>query len=238
MINSDDVPHESIQIELWEYVTELEYQNAANKIKNIAQYEPRFNNLKENIKDLKRIKIIESVEVKNYQEAIAQTSKWMQQGLEGGVLKNKTMVFKDGTNLEQLKLKLEMDLEVRCLGFYPGKKGTRREATFGGITYANDEGTIKGRTSGFSDAQLADFNSNRSKYINEVFTIQCNDITRARGSKTYALSHPRFIEFRPDKSTTDTLEKAMAIKDSAMGIENAIEKQQAKETARVIDELD
>lgn len=202
-----------------EYVTEVEYQNAIERIKNTTKYSDMFDQLGETLLGLKHLHIIESVEVDSYKEAIKQVSEWMLAGLEGGVLKNKNMVFRDGTNPEQLKMKLEIDCEVRCLGFYPGKVGTKREATFGGITYANDEGTIQGRTSGFSDKQLKEFNDNRAVYIGKVFTIRFNDITRARGSETWALSHPRFIEFRDDKDETDTLEKVQELKEMAMAIE-------------------
>ncbi len=219
MINSDEVPHDSIHMDIWEYVTEVEYQNAVDRIKNTTKYNDMFNQLGETLLGLKRLHIIESIEVKDYKEAIAQVSKWMQAGLEGGVLKNKTMVFRDGTNPEQLKMKLEIDAEMRVTGFYPGKPGTKREKTFGGMTYANDEGTIKGRTSGFSDKQLKEMNDNRDNYIGEVFTLRFNDITRARGSETWALSHPRYIEMRPDKDETDTLEKVQELKLMAMSIE-------------------
>ena len=237
MINSDDVPHDSIQMDLWEYVTEIEYSNAANKIKNTSKYSDKFNQLKVDIKDLKRVKIIESIEVQNYKEAIAHVSKWMQAGLEGGVLKNKDMVFRDGTNPEQLKMKLEISVEMVLDGFYPGKKGTRREATFGGIEFSNEEGTIVGRSSGFNDSQLEEMNANRDKYIGKICEIRFNDITRARGSDTYALSHPRFIEMRPDKNESDTLSKTFALKDMAMGIEDAMEKWQAKKISKEIDAL-
>ncbi len=219
MINSDDVPHDSVHMDIWEYVTETEYQNAVDKIKNTTKYNDMFNQLGETLLGLNRLHIIESVEVNDYAEAIKQVSKWMQAGLEGGVLKNKNMVFRDGTNPEQLKMKLVIDCEVRVNGFYPGKRGTKREKTFGGIEFSNDEGTIKGRTSGFTDKQLTEMNNNRDDYIGKVFTIQFNDITRARGSETWALSHPRYIEMRPDKNETDTLDKVQELKAMAMAIE-------------------
>ncbi len=218
MINSDDIPQKDIHMDVWEYVTETEYQNAINKIPNTTKYVDMFKQLGEDLLGLDHIHIIDSVEVSSYEEAIKQVSEWMQAGLEGGVLKNRNMVFRDGVNQEQLKMKLSIDAEMRIIDFYPGKKGTKREATFGGVTYANDEGTIKGRTSGFNDKQLEEMNANRDSYIGKVFTIQFNDITRARGSDTWALSHPRWIEVRNDKDETDTLEKVQELKLMAMAI--------------------
>ena len=162
--------------------------------------------------------MIENHEVKSIDEALQLTSKWMDQDLEGGVLKNKKGFFKNGTSKDQLKLKLEIDLEVRITGFQEGTPGTAREKTFGAILFETDDGKIKGRTSGFSDDQLEDFNSRRAEMIGKVITVRCNDITRGRANEHYALSHPRFIEVRNDKTETDTLERALEIKDMAKGL--------------------
>jgi hypothetical protein len=170
----------------------------------------------------KYLRVCEYVIVKNKQEALAQVSKWMNAGLEGGVLKNLSMKFRDGTNPEQLKMKLVIELEVRCTGFTAGKKGTKREATFGAMMFATDDGMIKGQTSGFPDAMLEDINNNREKYTDQIFSVQCNDITRGRGNEHYALSHPRFAEWRNDKDETDTLERAFELRLMAMGLKDEI----------------
>ena len=162
------------------------------------------------------IQLIETRVVRSVKQALEIVSNWMKQGLEGGILKDPNNIFIDHTSPTQLKLKLEIDADMRCTGFYEGTPGTKREKTFGGITYENDEGTVKGRTSGFTDAQLEDFNSRRDELIGKVFTIQFNDITKARDSSTWALSHPRFIEWRNDKDETDTLERLQELKQMAM----------------------
>ena len=107
---------------------------------------------------------------------------------------------------------------MRVVGFIEGTPGTKREKTFGALMFENDEGTIKGSTSGFTDEMLEEINNNREKYMGKVFTVQFNDITKSRGSETYALSHPRFIEFRNDKDTTDTLERCLEMKEMAMNL--------------------
>lgn len=217
LINSDDVPHKNLMFDLWEYVTESEYYNAANKIKNVSQLSNRrdflITKLSEN--NSKYVKHIEFVVVYSPKEAMEKVSEWMNLGLEGGVLKNTQNVFRDGTHPEQLKMKLEIDLEVRVTGFTEGRKGTKRALTFGAMTFCTDDGKIVGRTSGFSDAMLEELNKNRENIIGKVFTIQCNDITKASTSETYALSHPRFKEFRDDKDSTDTLERALEQKESS-----------------------
>jgi len=218
LINSSEVPHKNIIMDVWEYVTEEEYVNAGNKVKNTSKYFDRFQEMEKEINSLgfSNIRVCEYKIVYSINEAFQQVSTWMNLGLEGGVLKNLDMVYRDGTNPEQLKMKLKISVELRCTGFTAGTKGTKREATFGAMTFENDEKTIKGQTSGFSDELLKTINANREKYIGMIVEIEFNDLTKARGSESWSLSHPRFIEVRDDKTETDTLEKAFELRQMAM----------------------
>ena len=214
-INSDEEDKTSVYFQLWDYITLDEYSRPKDK-KNKVPYSLRFDELNMKVKETSQIKIIETYIVQNIQEALKFTSKWMNQGLEGAILKDMDNMFIDHTSPTQLKLKLEIDAEVRVTGFIEGKKGTKREETFGSMTFENDEGTIKGSTSGFNDKQLNDFNQKREELIGKVITVQFNDVTKGRDNDYYALSHPRFIEFRDDKNTTDTLERILESKEMAM----------------------
>ena len=224
LINSDNPPHNDIILELWDVISHDEYNQARQKDKKNpckTTYEKRFNNLitilyNENGLISENIKLIPYFIVKDLEMALRQTSRWMSEGYEGAILKNFSGVFKDGTSKDQLKLKLEIDLEVRLVGFQEGTPGTKREKTFGAFIFENDEGTIKGRCSGFTDAQLDEYNSKRDELIGKVFSVQFNDLTKAENNDYYALSHPRFLEFRNDKDETDTLEKAFELRDMAM----------------------
>lgn len=220
LINSDNPPHDIIDFFVWDYITPEEYANAHNKVANKTKYKDRLEKLGKLVSGMNssNIHVIENHEVKSIDEALELTSKWMDQDLEGGVLKDKDGIFKNGTSKHQLKLKLEIDIEVRITGFQEGTPGTAREKTFGAILFETDDGMIKGRTSGFSDEQLEDFNNRRAEMIGKVVTVRCNDITRGRANEHYALSHPRFIEVRDDKTETDTLARALETKDMAKGL--------------------
>lgn len=217
MINSDDVPHDNLVLELWDFVSMKEHGNSINKIKNKTQYERRFRDLELIVNpSLETVKVIEYLKVFNIQEALEQTSVWMKDGFEGGVLKNLDGVFRDGTSPDQLKLKLVISLEMRFTGF---TEGTGKNAGyFGAVTFENDDGTIKGKVgvSTMTEKMRDEIHFNREKYLGRVFEVECNDITLAEGSATYSLSHPRFIEMRNDKDETDTLERAFELREMAM----------------------
>lgn len=218
LLNSDNPPMDRIVYQVWDYITPEEYQNALKKVKNITKYKQRFKRLAEIVsgKNYDQFQLIESCEVSNLEQAFEKVVEWMNDGLEGGVLKDLSGVYKDGTSKHQLKMKLEMELEVRITGFKEGTIGTKREATFGAITFESDDGKIKGAVSGFSDSQLEEINKDRDSYIGKIMTVGCNDITRGRDNDYYALSHPRFEGVRNDKTETDTLERALEIKRMSM----------------------
>ena len=227
MIKANKFPeHHYVVFDAWDVVSLEEYSNAANKIKGTTPYWKRFETLTEIIgkTDMlsnKSVRIIETHIVNSVKEALEWTMKWMNEGLEGSIWKDANAIFRDGTSPQQLKLKLEIDVDVRWTGFIEGKRNTKRAATFGSATFATDDGKIKGSCSGFTDKQLKEINDNRLDYINVIFTVTCNDITQARDSDHYALSHPRFTEVRYDKDETDTLERALETKQMAMMVGEA-----------------
>ena len=212
LINSLNPPLDKIIFTCWDFLTFDEY---TGKVK--TSYIDRFNRLQNLIesRDFKHVKLVENHIVNNVSEALKQVSLWMSEGLEGGVLKDFNNTFKNGTSNTQLKIKLKVDAEMRITGFTEGTPGTKREGKIGAIQFANDEGTIKGQCSGFSDAELEEFSKNKDSLIGKIISVEFNDITKAENNEYYALSHPRFIEIRNDKNETDDLTKVIQLRDMA-----------------------
>ena len=221
-INSDTPPHDDIVFDMWDFITEDEYSNAKRKVKNKTPYKERFETLTEIIKstDAKNIRRIPCFIVYSLQEAVDIVSDWMKSGFEGGVLKDFSGVFADGTSKYQLKMKICFDGDFRITGFQEGTPGTKREATFGAILFESEDGKIKGKTSGFTDKDLEMFNNNREFYIGKIITVEGNDLTKARNSDHYAISHPRYIEVRDDKLIADTLERVQESLEMAKEFSN------------------
>ena len=226
ILRKHEIPDDCVVVfDCWDAVGLSEYQGAINKVKGKVPYHTRWGVVKKLFPDhtadplTNPVRAIECIEVNTIQEALKFTAEVMNRGLEGTIIKERDAIFRDGTNPQQLKLKLEIDIDVRVTGFHEGTPGTVREKTFGAITFETDDGQIKGRTSGFTNAQLEDFNSRREELIGKVMAVQCNDITKGRDNDHHALSHPRFIEFRDDKAETDTLERALELKEMAMMVD-------------------
>lgn len=215
LINSLNPPYEKITFTVWDYLTDEDYLE-----KSKTPYYSRFESLSDIIEkhESNWVKLVPNHEVNSIDEALKYVSDWMEQGLEGGVLKDKNNVFKNGTSGTQLKIKLKVDAEMRITGFTDGTIGTKREGKIGAIQFSNDEGTIKGQCSGFSDEELDLFTKNKDNLIGRIISVEFNDIVKSENNDYYALSHPRFIEIRNDKDETDTLEKVIQLRDMAKGL--------------------
>lgn len=215
LINSLNPPYEKIVFTVWDYLTDEDY---LENTKNV--YSNRFNTLKDILEknNSERVKLVPNFEVQSIDEALKHVSEWMEQGLEGGVLKDKNNIFKNGTSGTQLKIKLKVDAEMRITGFTDGTIGTKREGKIGAIQFSNDEGTIKGQCSGFSDDELDLFTKNKDNLIGRIISVEFNDLVKSENNDYYALSHPRFVELRNDKDETDTLEKVIQLRDMAKGL--------------------
>ena len=215
LINSLNPPYEKITFTVWDYLTDEDYLE-----KSKTPYYSRFESLSDIIEkhNSNRVKLVPNHEVNSIDEALKYVSDWMEQGLEGGVLKDKNNVFKNGTSGTQLKIKLKVDAEMRITGFTDGTIGTKREGKIGAIQFSNDEGTIKGQCSGFSDEELDLFTKNKDNLIGRIISVEFNDIVKSENNDYYALSHPRFIEIRNDKDETDTLEKVIQLRDMAKSL--------------------
>lgn len=215
LINSLNPPYEKITFTVWDYLTDDDYLE-----KTKTPYYSRFESLSDIIEkhESNRVKLVPNHEVNSIDEALKYVSDWMEQGLEGGVLKDKNNVFKNGTSGTQLKIKLKVDAEMRITGFTDGTIGTKREGKIGAIQFSNDEGTIKGQCSGFSDEELDLFTKNKDNLIGRIISVEFNDIVKSENNDYYALSHPVFIEIRNDKDETDTLEKVIQLRDMAKGL--------------------
>ena len=215
LINSLNPPYEKITFTVWDYLTDDDYLE-----KSKTPYYSRFESLSDIIEkhNSNRVKLVPNHEVNSIDEALKYVSDWMEQGLEGGVLKDKNNVFKNGTSGTQLKIKLKVDAEMRITGFTDGTIGTKREGKIGAIQFSNDEGTIKGQCSGFSDEELDLFTKNKDNLIGRIISVEFNDLVKSDNNDYYALSHPRFIEIRNDKDETDTLEKVIQLRDMAKSL--------------------
>lgn len=217
LINSDNPPYDKIMFTMWDYLTFDDY-NLVTKTRYFDRFEELNKIFNQNLGN--NLAIVRTEFVHNIFQALHYVKIWMQNGLEGGVLKSLDNEFKNGTSKTQLKIKLKIDTEMRITGFTEGSRDTKREGFIGAIQFQNDEGTIKGQCSGFTEEQMKMFTKEKDNLIGKIITVEFNDLGKAVNSETYSLTHPRFKEIRNDKDETDTLEKVLKLREMAMEIED------------------
>ncbi|EPY7848091.1 hypothetical protein ACXGXY_001837 [Campylobacter coli] len=196
-------PPENVTFYMWDYLTLEEFENGSSK----TPYKERFEfvwRLTETL-EYDTLTVVRTRVVDNLESVNIYLNTWLKEGEEGAILKNCDAVFKNGTSTEQIKLKPEIEVEVRCIDFTEGNG--KFKDTFGAIVFKTDDELIRGKVSGISDAERAEIFKNSSKYLNKVFTVKATALTKSEDSEIYALMHPRFNGFREDKDYTDTLDR-------------------------------
>ena len=215
LINSDNPPYDRIHYTVWDYLTDDEYC-----LKSTRQYCERLACLESAVTKLNNclLHVVPTCKTNNIDEALSIVSEWMKKGLEGGVLKSLNMKFKNGTSNEQLKIKLKVDADLKCVGFLKGTKGTKYENKNKVILFESSDGLVKGQCSGMTDAMVDQVTLNEHKYINTIVSIEFNDLSKSQDNNYYALLHPRFVEFRTDKDTADDLNTIVELRNMAKSL--------------------
>lgn len=183
----------------WDFLSLDEFKNGLSSV----PYNERYSLLPET----ENIKKIETWFVKDYNEALQITNDLIKKGEEGTILKNSTAIFKTGTSREQIKLKPEIDVDVKCIGFTEGTG--KFKSTFGAIIFESSDGILKGQVSGLTDIEREDISKNRDLFINKILSVKATGVSKAKNSDTYALLFPRFNGFRNDKDVADDIERIL-----------------------------
>ena len=179
---------------------------AVTKGKHEVPYELRFKQLRETWNLTRAVKIIETEIVYSWEQAQRHYQYALSRGLEGTIIKHPQMIWKDGTSKEQVKMKLEVEVELRVVGY---NEGTGKAAgMLGSLQCESECGKLKVAVgSGFSDELRKDIWARKDL---KVITAKSNSIMPPENKAHYSLFLPIFVEERLDKKVADTLERIIA----------------------------
>ena len=178
-------------------------------------YQLRFAELAAQTLKAECIELIDTRIVHNMEEALAHYREMLDLGMEGTIIKNATGIWKDTTSKDQVKMKLDIDVDLVIMGFNAGNG--KNEATFGSIVCQSSDGLLEVNISGFTDEVRLEVHNNRDKLIGTIVTVKGNSIMPPTGNNTkYSLFLPRFAEFRTDKKVADDLAKVIEQFDNAI----------------------
>lgn len=203
-----------LRFTVWDIITVDEYLKASSD----TPYLSRFLYLEEliNEKSFTNIDLIETRFIDTYEEAMDHFLDAQERGLEGTIIKSPVAGWKDGKPTYQIKMKLEMDMDLRIIGFNYGKKGTKNEKVISALQLESEDGLLKTTPAGMNEAMMADITERQEELLGTVVQIRCCGLSQT--DKGWSTQHPSIVELRSDKNTCDTLESCIQIQEMAKSL--------------------
>ena len=188
-------------------------------------YDKRLAILCEKSKELDFIEVVKTVKVDSYDAALKFASEQIQTGEEGAILKSLTMPWESGTSKNQIKLKVECDIDLLAVELVAGNVNGKHADTFGSIRCQTSDGKLVVDVSGISDTQRQEITLDPSLVLGKIVTVTFNDILESDSNDTLSLFLPRFgnktngkFIVRHDKTVADDLNRVIDTFESATGI--------------------
>lgn len=147
--------------------------------------------------------------VKSKADAYAHYRELLKDGKEGTICKSPAATWKDGTSKDQVKLKLEVDVDLEIVAVLPGTPGTKNEGRPGSIECRTSCSGLSVNVTVKNEAMRAALEKNEAEFIGKVIAVRANSIMEASNDgEMCSLFLPRFVETQPriDKSAADSLD--------------------------------
>jgi len=170
-----------------------------------------------------RVSLVESRKVHTYEEAMEHFQEIALRGDEGTIVKDPNGPWKDGKPTTQIKMKLEMSIDLRVIGFKYGKLGSKNEDVYSTILLESSCGGLRTDASGMKEAMMKDVTERADELMGTIVEIRCCGLTPPNEDTGIVKTlHPSVVELRDDKDTCDSLESAKEIEDMAKGLKTLI----------------
>jgi DNA ligase-1 len=205
-----------VAMDVWD---QIPLRVAVDKGRYEVPYDDRFERLNLQCAGAHRdlVQPIESEIVYSRAAAMAKCGAYQKRKLEGAICKHRQAIWRDGDNKDQVKLKLEVDVDLQIVGYRPGTPGTRTEATFGAVVCRTADGLLEVGVHGFKREVEADIHARRDELLGGVMTVRANGVMDpTEDGQLHSLFLPRFVELRQDKREADTLQRVRAQFEAAV----------------------
>jgi ATP-dependent DNA ligase len=204
---------QSIRFTVWDVITTDEYFDQ----KSFVPYEDRVANYSMLLNRLQptMISAVKMQTVANYEEAIKHFQKALADGQEGTILKATDGGWKDGKPNWQIKMKLEMDVDLRITGF---NYGTGKNLNvISSVNAESSDGKVVTRPTGINEAMMQHVTDNQQQLLGTILECKCSGLSKDSDGN-YSLLHPVFKQLRDDKDTCDDLQSIIAIENMVKGL--------------------
>jgi DNA ligase-1 len=201
---------ELIRVTAWDILTIDEYFTRKCK----RPYHIRFKELNETVQDYNGVRVVETRVVSNVAEVMAHFEEVLARDGEGTVVKSMDGVWADTKPSYQIKVKKEMNLDLRVVGFNYGTKGTKNEFLISSLNVESEDGLLKTKPQGIDEDEMEYITAHQNELMGKIVEIKCSGLSQ-NSKGDYSTLHPVFKHFRTDKDIANTLEECIEINKAA-----------------------
>ena len=199
-----------IRVTAWDILTIDEYFTRTCKRK----YRERLADLNATVKGYKTVSVVETREVSTIAEVMAHFEEMVNCEKEGTVIKSMDGLWADTKPSYQIKVKKEMNLDLRVVGFNYGEKGTKNENFISSLDVESEDGLLKTKPQGLDEDEMEYVTNNQDKLLGKIVEIKCSGLSQ-NSKGEYSTLHPVFKGFRDDKDTANTLAECIEINEAS-----------------------
>jgi len=201
-----------IRFTVWDMITVDEYFEA----KSDTEYHERYHTLRKRfeVQKFDQVDLIETRFIRTYEEAMEHFLDAQKRGLEGTIIKDSHAGWKDGKPTYQIKMKLEMHIDLRIIGFKYGTKGTKNEHVISVLELESECGLLKTAPGGMTEEMMAYITEHQEELMHSIVQVRCCGLSQ-NSKGEWSTQHPSIDELRTDKDTCDTLESCIEIENMA-----------------------
>ena len=201
---------QALEMHVWDLIPADDFVNGSCN----TPYETRFDQISCAISELglTHVKVVETKHVQTPEQALEHYSSAQVRGLEGTIVKSASAGWKSGKPTYQVKLKLEMELDLKIVGFKYGTPGTKNEDWISVLELESSCGKLSTAPGGMKEDLMKYVTANMDKLQGTIVSIKCNGITNT--AKGYSTMHPSIVELRTDKKIANSLDECLEIEKS------------------------
>lgn len=158
------------------------------------------------------LKVIPTRIVRSKAEAYDHYRTMLAHGKEGTILKLPNAIWKDGTSTEQLKLKLEAEVDLKVVAIVPGDANGKNAGRAGSLTCETSCGGLRVNVAVKGEKMRDEIDADHSAWIGGIMPVLANSIMKPSDSNNlHSLFLPRFSQasIRTDKTVPDSLQRVV-----------------------------
>ena len=190
----------NLYFEVWDMITLKEFEDGYSEVpykQRLLELEVILPKLSTEVLSLSEYEL-----VSNREEALLFGQKMMNNGYEGAILKSPNLLFENKTSRLAVKIKAELDCDLKVIGWEMGTG--KYDRMIGSLICESVDGELSVNVgTGLTDK---DRSIPFDDYLGKIVTIKYNERIKAKDSSKYSLFLPVFIEIREDKTEADRLE--------------------------------